>query len=740
MADVVIRAKGEDAGASGLLSSIQGGLVALGADRLIGGIGAVTGAMGGLIKQGFDVAASNERMELSLQSLVAREIVQSGAASSVGEAMGQAGERAAELYNWTRQLAIQSPFSQEGIAAAFKTALTYGFTSEEAQKLTQSLVDYAAATGASDAITGQMANALGQMKAKGHVAGQEILQLVNAGVPALKILADHFGKTTEEMQKMIEKGEVPAEEAIKAITDSMDKDFAGAAQRQSESLSGLLNTFQDLGDLAVSEVLGASFKELAPLASEFSGWVQNEGIPALTSFGQGLSKGVGFLANLGAGLVDVGNGQGFFNDHLLAAMEILPGSSGLILSLASAVSGTLAPALDQLTRGDIGGAIATIWAGLFQDGLDVNITNLSNGISSFFSDIMGTGPDVMKTIEGIGDTLATAFESFAPGILDNIGTIFDELGPLLAQAIETALPAIQTVIDLGAATIGGAFTLLTGGVAAGLQFLNGDTEGAMTTLGNTFTGFADGVVQVFGGESWGAVWGQWTNNFSMAGTIVGAVAGNIGSTISGMVGGAIASIGEFVSGLVSGAASAVAGFASGIAALPATASTAIGDAINSAMTAAAGALGVGKSLIDGITGGIIAGVGGAIAAITSAVNDIVAAAWAAAQGASPSKIMIGFGDEVLMAGMEVGVGQGTPRAAGAMRSAVGDVIDAATGSAAPIPLAAPVAGAAGGGGDVIIQMTVYLSTLDLSAAADELLDAVELAGGRRGLKFQRGGA
>ena len=738
MADVTVRAKGEDLGAAALVGGLAGGLASMGSGIVLGALGAVKDAVGGIVQTGFEAAASNERMELSLQSLVARELVQAGAAGSVGEAMGMASERAGELYNWTRQLAIQSPFSQEGIANAFKTALTYGFTSSEAQKLTQTLVDYAAATGASDAVTGQMANALGQIKAKGHIAGQEILQLVNAGVPALQILAEHFGKTTDEIQKMVEQGAIPADEAIAAITQSMDKDFAGAAQRQSESLSGLLNTFEDLGKLAAAELLGTSFKALAPLANQFSEWIQSEGIPALAAFGQNIGTGVGFLASLGLGLVDVANGQGLFNDNLVNAMELIPGSSGLVLGLATAVRDVLAPAFTALLEGDPLEFFTELAVAVASPEVAQGISNVATGFRSFMDDILATGPDVMTSLQNIGNTLSTAFESFAPGILDNLGTIFGELGPIISQQIEAALPVVETAVQLLSATIGGALTVVTGGVAAGLQFLSGDTDGALQTLSTSFTGFADGVVQVFGGESWSSVMATWSNNFSMAGQIVTGVMGMIGGTISGMVGQAIADIGNFAGGIASGAAAAVSGFVGGIAALPQAAITAIGDAINSAMTAAAQAAGVGQSLVSGIASGIAAGAGKAIQAAINAVQDAIAAAWAAAQGASPSKIMIGFGDEVLMAGMAVGITQGADNAVASMGSAVGNVIESAQGAAGPISVAAPLGGGGvGGGGSTEINLTVYLNTLDLSAAAEEIMDLIETAASRRGLKFSK---
>jgi len=181
--DIIIGLKDQ---ASGPLSGLR---------RMLGGIGQVAGgilgaqAIGGLINgikslgaEALDAVASYERMGASMEALAARELRASDATLSMTDALKLAAPKAQELMKWVEQLAIKSPFDQEGVALALKTAMAYGFTIDQAKKLTEVTIDFVAATGGTSAQMNQIALALGQIQAKGKLSGQEILQLTNAGV------------------------------------------------------------------------------------------------------------------------------------------------------------------------------------------------------------------------------------------------------------------------------------------------------------------------------------------------------------------------------------------------------------------------------------------------------------------------------------------------------------------------------------------------------------------------------
>lgn len=257
-------------GASGTINRALGNM-----GQITGGIlGAqvITGAINGLkslTAEALDSYAAYERLGLSLQSMAAKEMVATGQASDLAAAMGPAAEKAKELQSWVQKLAIESPFTQDGVAQAYRMAMAYGFTTKEAQRLTTAMIDFASGTGASEDRMQMIALALGQIKAKGKLAGQEVLQLVNTGLAVDQILAKAFGKSTQEIVKMREQGLIPANEAIEAITKSLEQDFGGAAKRQATTFSGLLSSLQDIKSVGLREFFTGTFQAIQPYVADF---------------------------------------------------------------------------------------------------------------------------------------------------------------------------------------------------------------------------------------------------------------------------------------------------------------------------------------------------------------------------------------------------------------------------------------------------------------------------------------
>ena len=259
--------------------------------------------------------SDNERLAQSLQALVAKEELASGAATNMTQALGQATGKSQELLKWTQQLAIQSPFSQTGVAQAFKMAQAYGFVSEtaskadvDAKRLTQAMIDFASGSGQSEETMSRIALALGQVQAKGKLAGGEMLQLTEAGLNVRQILADAFGKTTQEIIQMQEKGLIPANRAISAIVESLERDFGGAAKRQANTWAGLLNSISDIKEVGLREFFAGTFQAIQPLAQQFVDTLSDPSVQTnIRAWGQSLGQ----VASVGAGALQflIGNVQ-----------------------------------------------------------------------------------------------------------------------------------------------------------------------------------------------------------------------------------------------------------------------------------------------------------------------------------------------------------------------------------------------------------------------------------------------
>jgi len=321
--------------------------------------------------QGLDAIAQYERLTATLETLSARELLATGSFKDMNAALEAAGPMAAELLDWMQQLAINSPFTLEGVATAFRTAEAYGFTAEQAQELTQAMIDFAAGSGATEGVMNQIALALGQIQAKGHVAGQEMLQLVNAGLPATQILADGFGVTTEKIGDMISEGLVPADQAIRILTDYLESNFAGAAQRQANTWAGLQGTFADIQQMGLRDFFGGLFEVLQPLAVALSTFLQTEGLDKLKELGKGLgeiTKGVlDFLGLTEEKITTVFPGGVFSYDFFFAGQQ------------PEEIKTLVFKSMDEILSG-IQNKIVLWWSGIDWKGISQNMTDFLNSI------------------------------------------------------------------------------------------------------------------------------------------------------------------------------------------------------------------------------------------------------------------------------------------------------------------------------------------------------------------------
>ena len=275
------------AGGSSTFKDVFGGMLS---SSLVTQLGAQIQSLG---QDAIASFADYERLGLSLQSLVAREQLAAGGAKTMAEALQQSGGMAKELQGWVQKLAIESPFTQQGVADALRMSMAYGFTTKEAQRLTQAMIDFSSGSGASEATMSKVSLALGQIQARGHLAGQEVMQLTEAGINVDQILAKAFKRSTGEVIAMREKGLVPAKDAIDAIAASLEENFGGAAKRQAGTMSGLLSSLQDLKAVGLREFFGATFQEIQPELQKFVDAMQSkETLTAIRGWGKDLADGL----------------------------------------------------------------------------------------------------------------------------------------------------------------------------------------------------------------------------------------------------------------------------------------------------------------------------------------------------------------------------------------------------------------------------------------------------------------
>ena len=187
---------------------------------------------------------------------------------SLADAVSQSADEAQRLLEIFRLTAIQSPFNRDDIAQGFRLAQTFGFTTDQALGLTQIITDTAATLGLTGASIKELILPLGQIRSTGRASLEDLKQLAERGVPVFEALQEAAGLTGEELRKQISAGAISSSFAIEAIAESLGTQFAGNAKLATESLSGLLATFQDLRQNSLREFFQGTFDAIRPLAVE----------------------------------------------------------------------------------------------------------------------------------------------------------------------------------------------------------------------------------------------------------------------------------------------------------------------------------------------------------------------------------------------------------------------------------------------------------------------------------------
>lgn len=236
--------------ASGGFASMERSLV-----RMVSSAATLAGA-GGLVTWGVRVSAGFERAQVGLRALI-------------GDV-----QRADKIFNEVRDLAEVSPFEFSTLVETARRIKAVGFEAEQVIPILKS-VD--AAGGALDFDIGKLndlVKAFGDIKAAGRLTGEEMRQLKNASIPALEFLQAGFGKTAAEIQRAIRDGLVPADAAIQAILDGINKKFGPSQEALGKTASVAFSNFRDAVERTADDVVRDYLPQITQATKDFTGVIR----------------------------------------------------------------------------------------------------------------------------------------------------------------------------------------------------------------------------------------------------------------------------------------------------------------------------------------------------------------------------------------------------------------------------------------------------------------------------------
>lgn len=381
----------------------------------------------------------------------------------------EADKRLTEL----QRFAAKTPFEFAGLAESAQQLLAVGFVADDIIPTMTTLGNVAANLGAGENEIKGVVRALGQMKGKGKASAQELLQISEQlpGFSAIDAIAKDMGISVAAAFKLMEQGAIPADRAIEAILNGMESfpGAAGAMERQSKTLNGVLSTFKDTLNIALIE-------GIEPFLPAVAGALLGA-IPTIETFVTGTVNGV---ATVVRGLADF---AGFIGGTVVPAVR-----DGFAQLADNSIVAAFGPVVDALgPNGLLGAAIATatgLWAGYRNDGINPVIAAYEGLLEAIepVTSALAEQKDILIPAAAAAASFAAAFVTYTQvsrGITA-ITSAASLLGPALGAALAPLLASPVGLAIAAVAAIAGAFAA---------AYLNIEP----------FRNAVDGVIDVVGG-------------------------------------------------------------------------------------------------------------------------------------------------------------------------------------------------------------------------------------------------
>lgn len=173
-------------------------------------------------------------------------------------------EKAVSMLNEITKFAAESPFGKLGLTENAQTMLNFGVASDKVLDYLKQLGDI---SGGDKNRLSSLSLVLGQVSAAGKLAGQDLLQFINAGFNPLQELQTMTGKSYAELQDMMSKGQITFENVTQAMAHATAEGgkFHGMMQKQSETVAGKWSTVMDNAQEEVVQMFGQIKSPLSDL-------------------------------------------------------------------------------------------------------------------------------------------------------------------------------------------------------------------------------------------------------------------------------------------------------------------------------------------------------------------------------------------------------------------------------------------------------------------------------------------
>lgn len=255
------------------LDKLQGGLL----NKANPAVNALTGSLMKLAGPAAIAVVAKKLVDLGVKATQTAAKFESLAVSF--EVLTGSAEAGKKLTDEIVELASKTPLTTEALTDGAKTLLSFGESADEVIKDLKLLGDI---SGGNAQRMQSLTLAFAQIGSTGRLAGQDLLQMVNAGFNPLSIMAEKTGKSMKTLKDEMAAGKITFNDVKQAMIDATSEGgrFYGMMDKQSETLEGRLSTLSDTWTL-VAKTIGEVF---LPEAKKAVTWLNTlgEGVRVLT--------------------------------------------------------------------------------------------------------------------------------------------------------------------------------------------------------------------------------------------------------------------------------------------------------------------------------------------------------------------------------------------------------------------------------------------------------------------------
>lgn len=238
--DTLARKKVGDAGMPSLERGAKGASNELKrAETAASSLSNVLGKLKGMIAGAFAISSIVGFGKSALKASADLEVFKQGLSFTLGS-----GAEAEKLIKNIQAIGEASAYDMTQLMPLARQWVNIGNSAEEATSKMRKIVDLGSAYGMQTEQI-QAANlALTQMSMAGKIGSQDMMQLINAGVPAWQLLADKMGLSVAQVRELSQQGAL-GEEAINTLWDAITDKTQGAAAKMGDTMMAKFSNMQE---------------------------------------------------------------------------------------------------------------------------------------------------------------------------------------------------------------------------------------------------------------------------------------------------------------------------------------------------------------------------------------------------------------------------------------------------------------------------------------------------------------